>query len=106
MKEVIWTEDFVHKLEDKLRNLKDFEQGKEGVAGASARQSNDTGIITADNFEKQRDTLIEELLFQKESEGEELFYQEVFDSSYSVLDYLNEDTPLFFFDYDRLGNAQ
>lgn len=106
MKEVIWTEDFVHKLEDKVRNLKDFEQGKEGVAGASARQSNDTGIITADNFEKQRDTLIEELLFQKESEGEELFYQEVFDSSYSVLDYLNEDTPLFFFDYDRLGNAQ
>lgn len=54
---------------------------------------------------KERERILSELLEFRETEGEELFYGNVFDSRHTVLDYLPQDTELFFLDWDRQVNA-
>lgn len=59
------------------------------------------------NEAKQKSqNLISELYEKKESEGEEFFYGLLWDKSYSILDYISEETPVFYLDYDRALNAQ
>ncbi|MCR5218317.1 transcription-repair coupling factor [Treponema sp.] len=54
---------------------------------------------------KEKERLLTELSVNLESEGEELFYGILFDRLYSVLDYIDSDTPVFCLEYDRLLNA-
>ena len=106
MKEVIWTGELVDKLEARLEEA-DFQQAK-GTATTSSL-SNDTGdfgFASHEGFQQEKLRLLDQLRNQKESEGEELFYQEIFSRPYSVMDYLNQSTPLFYLDFDRLLNAQ
>ncbi len=86
MKEVIWSEDFINRLE----SCEDF-QGKLELTRE------------ADQAKKQ---LIEELKAQHQSSGEELVYPVLWDVIYTVLDYVSESTPVFYFDYDRQENSQ
>lgn len=59
------------------------------------------------NEAKQKaQNLISELFEKKESEGEEFFYGLLWDKTYSLLDYISEETPIFYLDYDRSLNAQ
>ena len=98
MKEVIWTDDLVSKL---IENAKPF---CNPVVG-----QDETGAIPVKNpeaFKEQFENFTTELLINHESEGEEIFYSLVFDKKYSVLDYLKENSVLFYADYDRLQNAQ
>ncbi len=98
MKEVIWTDDMVHELEPALQPLFSPVVGQ-----------NETGSVLVADEEKYKEkceTLFTELLVNHETEGEELLYPLVFDQLYTVLDYIDDDTPLLFFDYDRLDNAQ
>ncbi len=95
MKEIVWTEDFVKKLEMKFNSDKDFfikERNPEEYSLEKVKSS--------------KEKLLTELVVLKESEGEELFYQELFEKKYSVFDYLDESIPVFFLDYDRLVNGQ
>ncbi|MBE6350916.1 MAG: transcription-repair coupling factor [Spirochaetaceae bacterium] len=84
MKEVVWTDELVHQLEERLLEKKDLQP----------------------HIEFFRDGLLSELLLQKESEGEELFYPLVWEKKYSIFDYLPADVPVFYIDYDRQENAQ
>ncbi|MBO4704824.1 MAG: transcription-repair coupling factor [Spirochaetaceae bacterium] len=98
MKEVIWTDEMVHELEPALEPLFSPVVGQ-----------NETGSVPVadeEKFKERCDTLLTELYANHETEGEELLYPLVFDRLYTVLDYIDEDTPLLFFDYDRLDNAQ
>ncbi|MBO4507766.1 MAG: transcription-repair coupling factor [Spirochaetaceae bacterium] len=98
MKEVIWTDEMVHDLEPALQPLFSPVVGQ-----------NETGSVPVadeEKFKERCDTLLTELYANHETEGEELLYPLVFDRLYTVLDYIDEDTPLLFFDYDRLDNAQ
>lgn len=99
MKEIIWTEDAVHLLETKLRSLPEYQPVKTNALD----EGNESA---ASRYAAAIDKLLEELLIQHESEGEELFYHELFDRSYSLLDYISPETPVFYIDYDRLINAQ
>ena len=87
MKEVIWNEELVSKLEDKIKGRKDLS-------------------------EYDFSSYLTELMVQKESEGEELLYpllwQEENQNTFknSVLSYLGEDISVFYCDYDRQKNAQ
>ena len=105
MKEVIWTEELVHHLEVRLEEA-DFQLPKGAASNALSNDTGDFGISSQEEFQRGKDKLLDELRNQKESEGEELFYQEVFDRPYSVMDYLDASTPLFYLDHDRLTNAQ
>ena len=55
-----------------------------------------------DKFE----TLLIHLDESQQAEGEELLYPALFDKQYSVLDYINSNTTVFYFDYDRLLNSK
>ncbi len=98
MKEIIWTDDMVHQLEPSLQPMFSPVVGQ-----------NEAGeVLVADEgkFKEKCETLLTELLVNHETEGEELLYPLVFEKRYTVLDYISEDTPLVFFDYDRLDNSQ
>lgn len=93
MKEVIWDDELLQRLSEKLH----------------AEDNADTGsipfMLTGENNSAQK-KLLEELQTRHESEGEELFYSCLWDRNYSVFDYITQDTAVFFYDYDRLENAQ
>ncbi|MBQ7158315.1 MAG: transcription-repair coupling factor [Treponema sp.] len=93
MKEVIWTDDFVAKLESYLSKL---ESGDDDTPP----------LVLTEAAKKAKEKLLDELRLNRESEGEELFYPALWEKRYSVLDYLPEETTVLFCDYDRLSNAQ
>lgn len=55
---------------------------------------------------QEKDRMLAELIEFKETEGEELFYPVLFDKPYSILDYLTNNTDVYFFDWDRFVNAE
>lgn len=86
MKEVIWTKELVERLE----KAEDFS----------------VHLKLTEEAQKAKNHLVEELKNLGESEGEELVYPVLWEKIYTVLDYVDEDTPVFYFDYDRQKNAQ
>jgi len=98
MKEVIWTDDFVSKLIQKSETFCNPVVGQD-----------ETGVIPVKNpeiFKQNFENFTTELLVNHEAEGEELFYPLIFEKKYSVLDYIQNDSVIFYVDYDRLQNAQ
>ncbi len=98
MKEVMWTDNLVHTLEEKCAPIFKPVVGQDETGQRS--------VADEDGFKAKCETLITELLVNKESEGEELFYSLAFDRQYNVLEYIDSMTPVVFMDYDRLDNAQ
>jgi len=98
MKEVIWTDDFVNLLEEKLKNGLDYKSLK--------TNSTTTDTNNDENFEKEKEKIIEELFIQHETEGEELYFSEIFSKKFSILDYLTESDTIIFYNYDKQDNAQ
>ncbi len=93
MKEVIWTDELVERLESYLAKL---EKGDDDTPP----------LVLTDAAAKNKEKLLEELRLNHESEGEELYYPALWEKRYSVLDYISDETNVFFCDYDRLSNAQ
>ena len=92
MKEVIWTE-LVERLESYLAKL---EKGDDDTPP----------LVLTEAASKNKEKLLEELRLNHESEGEELYYPALWEKRFSVLDYISDETNVFFCDYDRLSNAQ
>ena len=99
MKEVLWNAELVSVLEERLKNgaAADNVGGEENLSNIQIEYSE-----SAQNF---RENLLLELEETGQSEGEEIFYPVLWDKKYSVFDYIPSDMPVFFFDYDRLCNA-
>ena len=101
MKEVIWNEDLVGRLE----NL--FEKFGKNLEADSTDDGDNTILLSlTEEAEKAKNKLLDELRHSKESEGEELFYGAIWEKKYTLFDYFSSDTTVFFFDYDRLNNMQ
>ena len=98
MKEVIWTEDLVHSLEPALKPL--------FVPVVGQNESGSVPVADEEKFKERCDTLLTELYVNHETEGEELLYPLLFNRLYTILDYIPDDIPLVFMDYDRLDNSQ
>lgn len=90
MKEVIWNKEFTDILENKL---------------ADPKEDNPLRLPFTEEAKKNRDKLLSELRNFSQSEGEELFYPLLWDERHSIFDYIDENTRVFFFDYDRLANS-
>ena len=127
MKEVVWTDELCNKLESFLdkedkggivNNFAEYDKQKRNgekrelpaafneEEQVSATAIEDVHLGLTEESRKGKERIITELLVNRESEGEELFYGCLWDKAYSVLDYLDEESPCFFLDYDRLCNAQ
>ncbi len=102
MKEVVWTDELCQKLE----NILDKEDS-EGIDSSSSFDN--TGSVHlgfTEDAKKQKERILTELSVNRFSEGEELFYGCLWDKKYTILDYISENTPVFYCAYDRLLNAE
>ncbi len=63
-------------------------------------------LAFTENAKKEAERLLEELYVKRESEGEEFFYGLLWDKSYSLFDYISEETAVFYLDFDRSLNAK
>ena len=93
MKEVIWTSELIKKLETKFDSLIE-------------RSKNEQNPLFTENALKAKAKLIEELAIFSESEGEELFYSLLDDKVFSIFDYIEKNSAIFFVDFDRMNNSQ
>lgn len=98
-KEILWDSELIDNLEKKLKPV-----------FAEAEQLSDTYQIVKDknslSLLEKFELLLTSLDNSNEAEGEELLYPAVFDRMYSVLDYIDENTQVIYYDYDRLVNAK
>ncbi len=110
MKEVIWNEDLISTLENKLTEyqesaiLQDDSDSTYEVSNIlSAKSIHLPFTQQALTYQNQ---MLEELKTKGSSEGEELFYHFIWDKQYSVKDYFSDNTLFLFFDHDRLCNSE
>lgn len=96
MKEVIWNENLIHTLEEKLS---DRENDISVVSDSSPR------LPFTEDAKIARKKIFENLDTKKTFEGEELFYPVLWDKMYSVIDFFDSVLPVFFMDFDRLENS-
>ncbi len=92
MKEVIWNDELVERLETFFEKAED--------------PSNPLNLPLGEEAKKAKEHLLTELSVNRESEGEELFYPALWEKSHTILDYLSEDTTVIYTDFDRQENAQ
>ena len=134
MKEVVWTDELVDRLEaafeeeDKGGIKNDFAEFDRARRSGNYREKADASLEIEDEYihsinspdfkvqtvhlaltneaQRERERILTELSVQKESMGEELFYGILWENQNCVLDYFTKDTPVFFYDWDRLINAK
>ena len=98
MKEVIWDDSLITKLEDIFADYESRALGNDDPESHN--------LPFTEQAEKFREKLISDLKNTRQAEGEELFYPLLWDKKFSLLDYMDESSAIFFLDYDRLKNAQ
>lgn len=99
MKEVIWTSELIEKLENIFS-----EYDKNSIKENEENTENPRVPFTKKAMEF-RLNLIENLKNSGTGEGEELFYPMLWDKQFSIFDYINKDSQIFFLDFDRQANA-
>lgn len=105
MKEVLWNDELTDRLAARFAGA--------GIAGADSGTDSDAAAggaaaVYTDFSPENRariERILSELRTSRETEGEELFYPLLWDKS-SILDYFSDDTPFFYYDYDRQVNAE
>ena len=104
MKEVIWNEELVHKLD---RQLDDYQISSiSSDYNEDSIKPGDIHLPFTENALKRKDYIISQLSTLGEAEGEEFYYQLLWDKKYSLLDYLDDNSMVLYFDFDRQLNSQ
>ena len=94
-KEVLWTDELVEKLRSKLEEYQ-----------KNALSSGHIHLPFTEHALQYQEMMLDELAVKKETEGEEFYYSLLWENQYSILDYINPNTFVLFYDYDRLLNAE
>lgn len=100
MKEVIWTPEYIEKLEKIFS-----EYDKNSITENLQENSENPRIPFSEKALEARKELIEKLKTSGAGEGEELFYPMLWDKQYSIFDYINSNSQIFYLDFDRQANA-
>ena len=102
LKEVIWNEELISTLENKLKEYQD------NSISVTDKVSETEGIHLP--FTEKalffNEMLIENLRIKGTAEGEEFFYNFIWDKRYSLIDYFSDNTFFLFYDFDRLNNSE
>ena len=104
MKEVMWTEALVEKLKQRLQEYQDS-----SISGDSSNEQanlKDIHLPFTEHALDYMEMMLEELAVKKSTEGEELFYNLLWDQEYTIFDYISPRTFVLFYDYDRQVNAE
>ena len=98
-KEVLWTDELVEKLRTKLKEYQD-------TAVSPDTTSEHIHLPFTEHALQYQEMMLDELAIKKETEGEEFYYSLLWDTQYSILDYISPQSFVLFYDYDRLLNAE
>ena len=110
MKEVLWSDELVEKAHEKL-----IEYQQSAIKIDEEPKVNDETDITlkknvhlpfTDAALERMENMLTELSISHEAEGEEFFYQLLWDRQYSVADFIDENCFVFIYNYDKQINAE
>ncbi len=99
-KEIVWTKDLIEKLKNEFDKI-----DNKNLTSTDFDNDSEAKFVLTDKAVKAKEKLLSDLENYGVSEGEELFYSVLFDRLYTILDYIDECTPVFYLDYDRLSNS-
>lgn len=111
LKEIIWTDELVSIAEKKLQEYDEssISEDKDFEINANNFTSDDkwysAHLAFTDEAKNYSEKMLLELSVSGESEGEEFLYQLLWDKRYSFIDYLDNQTFVVFYDFDRMKNA-
>ena len=122
MKEVVWTSDLVDRAESVIeemaengiqndyaefdRKRSDYSGGQKDSVVEGGKLESSASLALTETAYRDGQRIIRELRDFGESEGEENFYPVLWDRIYTVMDYIRDEVPVFYMDFDRLSNAQ
>lgn len=111
MKEVLWTDEFIKKVSDKLQEYQDTAIKTETADDNTSEiidynPSNSVHLPFTEKALEVKDNIISELSISHEAEGEEFYYQLIWDKQFTVLDYLDKNALILYYNFDKQKNAQ
>lgn len=110
-KEVLWTDELIEKARTKMAEyqetaIKEDGAGTSDFAGTGSAADFAVHLPLTETAKKYLDNLLTGLSVSGEAEGEEFLYQLIYDKTYTLLDYIDENTFVLVYNYDKQENAK
>ena len=115
-KEILWSEELIKNVEQKCKNYQNSAVSDKNSANLSEFDSVNGDFSSSDkipihlpfteNAQKYLENLLRDLATTGEAEGEEFLYQFAGDRTYTLLDYIDDNTFVLFYNYDKQENAR
>ena len=107
-KEILWTDELIEKVRERMSEYQETAIKEDGAGTSENGITGDFSVHLpfTETAQKYLENLLTGLSVSKEAEGEEFLYQLVSDQPHSILDYIDENTFVLFYNYDKQENAR
>ena len=107
-KEILWTDELIEKVRERMSEYQETAIKEDGAGTSENVITGDFSVHLpfTETAQKYLENLLTGLSVSKEAEGEEFVYQLVSDQPHSILDYIDENTFVLFYNYDKQENAR
>lgn len=107
-KEILWTDELIEKVRERMSEYQETAIKEDGAGTSENAAAGDFSVHLpfTETAQKYLENLLTGLSVSKEAEGEEFLYQLVSDQPHSILDYIDENTFVLFYNYDKQENAR
>ncbi len=107
-KEILWTDELIEKVRERMSEYQETAIKEDGAGTSENGITGDFSVHLpfTETAQKYLENLLTGLSVSKEAEGEEFLYQLVSDHPHSILDYIDENTFVLFYNYDKQKNAR
>ena len=107
-KEILWTDELIEKVRERMSEYQETAIKEDGAGTSENVITGDFSVHLpfTETAQKYLENLLTGLSVSKEAEGEEFLYQLVSDHPHSILDYIDENTFVLFYNYDKQKNAR
>ena len=109
-KEVLWTPELIEKARERMEEYQKTAIKEDGAGSAEQLSGQDSEFSVhlplTENAQEYLKNLLTSLSVSGEAEGEEFLYQLVSDKKHTLLDYIDENTFVLFYNYDKQENAR
>ena len=113
-KEVLWTPELIEKVKSRMEEYQKTAIKQDGAGTSEFFTGNSSGnqnefsvhLPITETAQEYLKNLFTGLSVSGEAEGEEFLYQLVSDKPYTLLDYIDDNTFVLFYNYDKQENAR
>ena len=107
-KEILWTDELIEKVRERMSEYQETAIKEDGAGTSENVITGDFSVHLpfTETAQQYLENLLTGLSVSKEAEGEEFLYQLVSDQPHSILDYIDENTFVLFYNYDKQENAR